>query len=290
MSSAAGWYYIDAAGAQVGPVDAAAVRDGVRAGRLTAASLAWREGLASWRPLAELASASELDLPPDLFGATPPPPPTGASNPYQPMPHAATAEPGGRNVDDIVPAGFVRRWAALFIDQLVLMLPMMAVAFVAGVSLAVAGQPDDPASGGVVALMYLAYFVLAPLYYALQESSSAQATLGKRALRIKVTDLRGERLSFAQALGRWFAAALSYLTLYIGFFMAGFTERKQALHDMVAGTLVVDRWAYTAEPERQDRSLSGCGVAVLLVMVLVFLAMVVAVVAAGYMASAAFKA
>ena len=114
MSSAAGWYYIDAAGAQVGPVDAAAVRDGVRAGRLTAASLAWREGLASWRPLAELASASELDLPPDLFGAAPPPPPAGASNPYQPMPHAATAEPGGRNVDDIVPAGFVRRWAALF--------------------------------------------------------------------------------------------------------------------------------------------------------------------------------
>ena len=97
-------------------------------------------------------------------------------------------------------------------------------------------------------------------------------------------------MSFAQALGRWFAAELSYLTLYIGFFMAGFTERKQALHDMVAGTLVVDRWAYTAEPERQDRSLSGCGVAVLLVMVLVFLAMVVAVVAAGYLASAAFKA
>ena len=278
MSSATGWYYIDAAGAQVGPVDAAAVRDGVRAGRLTAASLAWREGLASWRPLAELASASELDLPPDLFGATPPPPPAGASNPYQPMPHAATAEAGGRNDDDVVPAGFVRRWAALFIDQLVLMLPMMAVAFVAGVSLAVAGQPDDPASGGVVALMYLAYFVLAPLYYALQESSSAQATLGKRALGIKVTDMEGRRIGFGQALGRWFAAALSYLTMYIGFLMAAFTERKRALHDYVAATQVVDRWAYSEHPERQKRGLSGCLVVFLIAMLCVPLLAILAAV------------
>ena len=56
-------------------------------------------------------------------------------------------------------------------------------------------------------------------------------------------------------------ASLSYLTLYIGFLMAAFTERKQALHDMVAGTLVVDRWAYTEHPELQRRGLGGCVIA-----------------------------
>jgi hypothetical protein len=54
------------------------------------------------------------------------------------------------------------------------------------------------------------------------------------------------------------AAALSYMSFYIGFLMAGLTERKQGLHDLIAGTLVVDRWAFTSFPERQQRGLSGC--------------------------------
>ncbi len=77
-----------------------------------------------------------------------------------------------------------------------------------------------------------------------------------------MTDLAGRRIGFGRALSRWLAALLSYLTLYIGFFMAGFTARKQALHDYVAGTLVVDRWAFSEHPERQRRNL-GAGVIVL---------------------------
>ena len=66
------------------------------------------------------------------------------------------------------------------------------------------------------------------------------------------------------------AALLSYLTLYIGFFMAGFTERKRALHDMVASTLVVDKWAYTAHPEWQNRQLGTVTVVILAVFGLLF--------------------
>src|SRR5207342_3681907 len=110
----------------------------------------------------------------------------------------------------------------------------------------------------------LAYYIAAAMYYSLQESSGHQATLGKRALGIKVVDARGQRLTRKHALGRWFAASLSYLTMYVGFLMAAFTERKRALHDMVAGTLVVDRWAYTEFPERQKRELSGCLIAFLI--------------------------
>jgi uncharacterized RDD family membrane protein YckC len=55
---------------------------------------------------------------------------------------------------------------------------------------------------------------------------------------MKVTDLHGNRISFARATGRHFAKILSTMILFIGFIMVGFTERKQGLHDILAGTLV----------------------------------------------------
>jgi uncharacterized RDD family membrane protein YckC len=79
------------------------------------------------------------------------------------------------------------------------------------------------------------------LYEAAMLSSSWQTTLGKKALGMIVTDIEGRRLSFAHATGRHFAKWLSALTLCIGFIMAAFTEKKQALHDMVAGTVVVNQ-------------------------------------------------
>jgi len=77
------------------------------------------------------------------------------------------------------------------------------------------------------------------LYDALMTSSSKQGTLGKIVFRLKVVDLNGARISFARATGRFFAKILSGMILNIGYIMAGFTERKQALHDMIAGTFVL---------------------------------------------------
>jgi uncharacterized RDD family membrane protein YckC len=77
------------------------------------------------------------------------------------------------------------------------------------------------------------------LYSALMESSSWQATLGKRALGLRVTDEHGERMSFAHATGRYFSKLLSAMTLGIGYLMVAFTDRKRGLHDMIANTLVV---------------------------------------------------
>lgn len=79
------------------------------------------------------------------------------------------------------------------------------------------------------------------LYYALMESSEKQATVGKLAMGIKVTDMQGNRLSFGQATGRHFAKIISGLTLLIGYIMAGFTEKKQALHDIIVNCLVVKK-------------------------------------------------
>jgi hypothetical protein len=86
------------------------------------------------------------------------------------------------------------------------------------------------------------------LYFALQESSTAQATLGKRALGIKVTDANGRRIGFGRATGRFFGKILSGLVFAIGFMLAGWTERKQALHDFLAGTLVVFRDVEPGQP------------------------------------------
>ncbi|HET9015573.1 MAG TPA: RDD family protein, partial [Thermomicrobiaceae bacterium] len=87
-------------------------------------------------------------------------------------------------------------------------------------------------------LATLIWLIVPWLYYALMESSPYQATLGKLAAGIVVTDEFGGRISFGRASGRYFAKWISYLTFFIGFVVAGFTKQKQALHDLIAGTLV----------------------------------------------------
>jgi uncharacterized RDD family membrane protein YckC len=77
------------------------------------------------------------------------------------------------------------------------------------------------------------------LYNALMMSGPNQATLGKKALGIKVTDTRGHRISFGRATGRYFAQYISGIILAIGYFMMLWDKQKQTLHDNIAGTLVV---------------------------------------------------
>ena len=90
------------------------------------------------------------------------------------------------------------------------------------------------------AFKYIIGVISGWIYFATLESSSKQATLGKMFLRIHVTDVSGKPLSFGRATGRYFAKFLSALPLGAGFLMAGFTKKKQALHDIVIGSLVVE--------------------------------------------------
>lgn len=76
------------------------------------------------------------------------------------------------------------------------------------------------------------------VYYSLMESSPWRATVGKKILGLEVTDLSGNRISFARASGRFFGKIVSSMTFLVGFAMAGFTARKQALHDILASCLV----------------------------------------------------
>jgi uncharacterized RDD family membrane protein YckC len=83
--------------------------------------------------------------------------------------------------------------------------------------------------------------LLAFVYRASMENSTFQATLGKLAVRLKVTTVEGKRISFARATGRYFAKWLSALPLGLGYLMVSFDEEKQGLHDRIAGTLVLYR-------------------------------------------------
>ncbi|GJQ20806.1 MAG: hypothetical protein HBSIN02_11610 [Bacteroidia bacterium] len=156
-------------------------------------------------------------------------------------------------------AGFWKRFAAYLIDALILgvaswiiILPVLGLIGLGASSMEEMGDDmmtmDDEAAAGLAAAVIgasmMLWIVIAAagwLYFALMESSAKQATLGKMALSIIVTDLNGNRLSFGRATGRYFGKILSGLILYIGFVMAAFTEKKQALHDMIAGTLVVNK-------------------------------------------------
>ena len=93
-------------------------------------------------------------------------------------------------------------------------------------------------------------------------SSDQQATLGKMAIGIKVVRSNGEKITFLRGFGRYFALILNGFTIFIGFVMAAFTDRKRALHDMVCDTLVV-KWAYTEHPEWQRRELGTVTIVVL---------------------------
>ena len=138
-------------------------------------------------------------------------------------------------------AGFLTRFAATFVDGIILNI----IGFVLGIAV---GAAFAVGSGGVVTedlqrvlsiVSSILGLILGWLYAALQESSASGATVGKRLCGIRVVTLEGGRLSFGQATGRHFGKILSALILLIGFLMQPFTERKQALHDMMAGAVVV---------------------------------------------------
>jgi uncharacterized RDD family membrane protein YckC len=149
-------------------------------------------------------------------------------------------------------AGFWLRVVAHIIDSLIAgvvigIFFLLGLAFVGIGSLTemFRGMENSAAAPPVAFILMMVFIGIAALfagwiYYAYMESSPNQGTLGKMALGLIVTDLQGRRVTFGRASGRFFARIVTgMIPLGIGFMMAGFTERKQALHDMIAGCLVL---------------------------------------------------
>lgn len=286
------WYYSDAMNRRQGPVDTATLAGLQRQGGVDEATLVWRDGLAEWQPLRTLLSEilATPAFAPDTTATAPDTasqvhdyasaaaiPVSSPASPYTPPASPLAEQDDFQSGGEVVYAGFWKRFAALAIDSFVIGIAYygMVIAMMIVLGLGAGMMEGSAAAGGMfalVAMVYLIYPLLSVLYYVGFESSSRQATLGKMAVGIKVTDASGRRLSRGQAVGRWFSHLLSYFTLYIGYLMAGFTDRKRGLHDMVAGTLVVDRWAYTASPQQQRRELGAVTIVVMVLALLAILA------------------
>jgi uncharacterized RDD family membrane protein YckC len=148
-------------------------------------------------------------------------------------------------------AGFWLRLVAYIIDSLIISVVAGAIIlilfFATGFAAIVRNSSDNPNTDVFQGTVLMAIILVAIgalfgvwLYYALMESSRHQATLGKMTLGLIVTDLRLQPISFGRASGRFFAKFITGLIpLWIGYIMAGFTAKKQALHDMIAGCLVL---------------------------------------------------
>lgn len=149
--------------------------------------------------------------------------------------------------------GFWIRVGASIIDSFIVGIPLAIIYFlfitVSFGSLMVLADPyaveGDINDAQVASLLLgLLIFMLISLvisvgYYAGMNASKWQATVGKKLLGLKVTDVNGNRISFGRSLGRYLAMTFLSPILYIGFIMVGLTEKKQGLHDMIANTLVV---------------------------------------------------
>jgi uncharacterized RDD family membrane protein YckC len=119
-------------------------------------------------------------------------------------------------------ATFWARFVANFVDGFfVLMSAYLAVLLLGAIF-----------AGGIILL-------IVSLYGPLMEGSSRQATLGKTGMRIKVTDMNGNRITYGQAFGRHFGKMISIVIVFAGFLMMLGNGKRQTLHDRMANTLVV---------------------------------------------------
>jgi uncharacterized RDD family membrane protein YckC len=204
-------------GKQTGPFSEEQVRAMLADGSAVAGDLCWQEGQPAWLAISEV-----LHLP---VAAPPPIPPVSTQR------NALVPQVGQH-------PGFLLRFAGYIIDTVVIQVLLYPVGLILGIAMAGSGELEQETTIIVGTLLSMG---VGWLYYAAMESSTKQGTVGAIALGFFVTDLEGKRISFGKASGRYFGMILSFLILCIGFMMCAWTERRQCLHDILAGCLMYRR-------------------------------------------------
>lgn len=212
-------------GAERGPVSVEFARRQLEQGAWNGQTEASPEGQSAWRPLRTVLrqNGGGDEVPASAAGAHG----MGVS---QGRPRWLGELPTSSEMTNLH-AGFWRRVAAFVVDSLILIVPLVLLEeHVLGWH-----TPADATR------MNLLLVVAMWLYWAGFESSSWQATPGKLVLGLSVVDMQGVRIGFLRATGRFFSKFLSTLIVYVGYLMAGWTARKQGLHDLIASTCVVQK-------------------------------------------------
>ena len=152
-------------------------------------------------------------------------------------------------------AGFWIRFLAFLVDSVIINTVMWVMIFpllgAIGMSFQSLEELDNldhvefdaiwPVVISVIPAITTVNLLITWMYYALLQSGPRQATVGKMAIGVIVIDVNGGRLSFARASLRYFSKIISSAIMMIGYIMAGFTPKKQALHDIIANTYVVKK-------------------------------------------------
>ena len=246
------WYYA-LNGKQAGPVSEADLRGLAARGTIDGSTLVWREGMDAWAPYAE---------------AVPPAGDVGATAGTAVPGHAACRECGRRfPVSEMIPfgdahvcaackprflqkisegvavpvmnyAGFWIRFAAAFIDGIILWVVNTGLSFAVQLAIMTGGGPEAQMAATIVTFLlntaistgYEVFFV-----------GRYAATPGKMALGLRIVRSDGSRVSYMRALGRHFAEYISAMILFIGYIMVAFDQEKRALHDHICDTRVIGR-------------------------------------------------
>ncbi|WP_162356660.1 RDD family protein [Metabacillus mangrovi] len=155
-------------------------------------------------------------------------------------------------------AGFWIRFAAYLIDSFILSFGMGIFVFLFTMSITLLIETgNDAAAIGFMIIMYILITGLSLAYYILMPVTVWQGTIGKKLIGLKIVDADGNKLTIGRSAGRTFSMMISGMTMYIGYIMAGFTDRKQALHDMIAKTYVIQRQSeWQAAPIQENRPLT----------------------------------
>ncbi len=243
-------------GERLGPFAEPDVRAGIREGRFKRDDLGWYDGLADWQPLAVLFSEEHPTL--RSPSSAPPIAPAVASD------GPAAGASGLENY-----ASFGQRVGAWIIDYLILLVPSTFIAISMGAKEAFTQLMAQLHAGVEVSTALMHYgdairtasvvtIILGFVYYALFEASAWQATPGKRLLRLRVCDMQGARLSLGRSAARNAVRLTNLIVVLIPFacyLAVGFTQRRQGLHDLLAGALVLNgRLVGDAAPARPTAS------------------------------------
>lgn len=233
---AATWF-VGRNGERSGPFSDDQMRQMAAAGQVRPTDLVWKEGLAGWVPLSSMREL--LPVPAGVPGV--------AVNPYASpavSDSAAAYSPvstgGGMQYAEYMPRVGAYLLDMIFIN-LMTCIPQYGLIF--GI-VALAGQ--DRGSQEAAMLMgqfcgLLVAIAISLTYCVTLETSAKQGTWGKQIVGIKVTDLQGRRITVGQAVGRYFAKIITGCTCGVGLLMPLWTEKKQTLHDMMAGCLALNK-------------------------------------------------
>lgn len=278
------WYYSDDQRNRLGPVSTEEMASLHRGGQLKPESLVCREGLADWvqwrtvqtevvppgtpRPAVFTVPPVEDAGPAVVHDLTAPAEPVRRPEPSSPYaPPSATVDDVRAPImgAEVAYMGFLRRLAALLLDSLVMIPIVMVVSFTVGLqSLDVS---NTTAVGWTAQFLITAVWVA---YLGLMQARPAGATLGKMVVSVKVVRSNGDTLSVGRSLLRAaFLQVFNLITFGLGYLILAiiipFTARKQSLHDMLFDTVVVDKYAFTDEPERQNFGVNTATIVVLVV-------------------------